>query len=225
MPADEHDPNGKRSTTSAALKAPLRPDENEGRTVDVEHPSPASDVTLRDTEERDGSNCSRWVKIEDTSTVRKCKGMYVTDAGVGRPTDFKHAPSVHHSQHRGIMHFLMAPLSCCSTSSSNTTVSGRRALPWKLYDDVHPSSVELHLFPSPFHPKPLVPLLCVADERNIIPIVCSTLHQRRALGRDAPVVGILLPKSGSTCEVLFAWMEQEPRPGRTLVRSYLEPSP
>ncbi|RPD58262.1 hypothetical protein L227DRAFT_654949 [Lentinus tigrinus ALCF2SS1-6] len=65
-----------------------------------------------------------------------------------------------------------------------------------------------HLTPSTFHPSPLVPVLCVADEVNIVPLLSSALLQRRELEIMEPVVGILLPTSGSKCQVLFGWMEE-----------------
>ncbi|RPD58269.1 hypothetical protein L227DRAFT_192463 [Lentinus tigrinus ALCF2SS1-6] len=65
-----------------------------------------------------------------------------------------------------------------------------------------------HLTPSTFHPSPLVPVLCLADEVNIVPLLSSALLQRRELEIIEPVVGILLPTSGSKCQVLFGWMEE-----------------
>ncbi|RPD56774.1 hypothetical protein L227DRAFT_602770 [Lentinus tigrinus ALCF2SS1-6] len=65
-----------------------------------------------------------------------------------------------------------------------------------------------HLTPSTFHPSPLVPVLCIADEVNIVPLLSSALLQRRELEIIEPVVGILLPAIGSECQVLFGWMEE-----------------
>ncbi|KAI0695689.1 hypothetical protein C8T65DRAFT_698638 [Cerioporus squamosus] len=67
---------------------------------------------------------------------------------------------------------------------------------------------EQHLTPSFLHSSPLVPILCVADEENIVPLLSSALLQRRELNIVDPVVGILLPRTGSSCQVLFGWMEE-----------------
>ncbi|RPD58272.1 hypothetical protein L227DRAFT_192502 [Lentinus tigrinus ALCF2SS1-6] len=66
------------------------------------------------------------------------------------------------------------------------------------------------------HPHPLIPVLCVADELNLLPLMTSTLYQRRALNLEVPVVGILLPRSSTTCKVLFGWVEDIPGPTHAL---------
>ena len=78
-----------------------------------------------------------------------------------------------------------------------------------------------HLLPTPFYPAPLVPLLCAADEDDILPLMCAALHQRHALGLDTPVVGLLLPRDSGVrarCEVLLGWMELSSLRGYILVR-------
>ena len=65
-----------------------------------------------------------------------------------------------------------------------------------------------HITPSTLHPNPLVPILCVGDEFNIVPLLSSASLQRRELGIAGPVMGILLPVTGSYCQVLFGWMEE-----------------
>ncbi|TBU44894.1 hypothetical protein BD309DRAFT_761408 [Dichomitus squalens] len=204
----------------ATLKTPVAQGKNECLTVQLEHAGSASNATLHDVEERDGSDFSKWVEIEDASALKR-KAVYIADENITRPVDSKVIAAVD-LKYRGILHFLTAPLEWCSIWSGSTSGSERRARPSDLYDDLCSSSdVELHLFPSPFHPRPLAPLLCVADESDLIPLMCSALHQRRALGLDASVVGILLPRTGSTCEVLFGWIEKELRPGRILPRVHI----
>ncbi|RPD58247.1 hypothetical protein L227DRAFT_191969 [Lentinus tigrinus ALCF2SS1-6] len=66
------------------------------------------------------------------------------------------------------------------------------------------------------HPHPLIPVLCVADELNLLPLMTSTLYQRRAWNLAVPVVGILLPRSSTTCKVLFGWVEGSPGPTHAL---------
>ncbi|RPD58250.1 hypothetical protein L226DRAFT_141788 [Lentinus tigrinus ALCF2SS1-7] len=125
--------------------------------------------------------------------------------------------------------------SSCSTSaspsSSSTTsqvsfppprLSQDGGFPGRLYDALPSHILQQHIFPSPFYPTPLVPLLCVADERNIAPLMCSALYQRRALSLDAPVVGVLLPRSGlPQCEILFGWIEDKQRVGYALPRAHI----
>ena len=95
--------------------------------------------------------------------------------------------------------------------------------PGPLYDTMSSHAIEHHILPFPFYPKPLVPVLCVADEWNIVPLMCSALHQRRMLALDVPVVGVLLSRtSPPRCEVLFGWMEREVRTGYSLVRVFTE---
>ncbi|KAI0695695.1 hypothetical protein C8T65DRAFT_729860 [Cerioporus squamosus] len=69
---------------------------------------------------------------------------------------------------------------------------------------------------SPLHARPLVPALCVADEVNLIPLMTSTLYQRRALHLSVPVVGILIPQSSTTCKILFGWVDEDPGRARVL---------
>ncbi|KAI1787514.1 hypothetical protein LXA43DRAFT_709064 [Ganoderma leucocontextum] len=215
-----------RDPTSTPSKLTSEFDEDEGLVVQLNLSSSLSDITLYDVVEHDDSDFSIGVEIEESSEAQKRKAVYHKDVShvprvASRVCDLGDVPSVDTEYNSG-SHFHTATSSSCLTASTNTTGSGRRALPWRLYEDLAPSALELHLFPSPFHPKPLVPLLCAGDERNVVPLMCSVLHQRRALGRpDVPAVGILLPRSGSTCEVLFGWMEREPRSGRTLSRIHI----
>ena len=109
----------------------------------------------------------------------------------------------------------------CSSSSSESDHSPNLA---PLYEHTTPTVLQRHLLPTPFHPLPLAPLLCVADEDNILPLMCSALHQRHALGLAAPVVGILLHRDlseNARCEVLFGWIERYPRDGYELVGTSL----
>ena len=197
-------------------------DDDGGLVVQLNLSSSLSDITLYDVMGRDGSDVSIGVEIEEASETQKRTSVYHKEAThmphlAPRISNVKEVPSID-TEYGSISHFHTATSSSCSTTTSSTTDSKRRALPWRLYEDMSSVALELHLFPSPFYPRPLVPLLCVGDEQNIVPLMCSALHQRRALGRaDVPVVGILLPGSGSTCEVLFGWVEKGPRPGRTLV--------
>ncbi len=67
--------------------------------------------------------------------------------------------------------------------------------------------MHLHLLATPLHPLPLVPILCVADEHNIVALMVSAVFQRQALGLDLPVIGILYPTTGSIISVLVAWRD------------------
>ncbi|RDX39537.1 hypothetical protein OH76DRAFT_719289 [Lentinus brumalis] len=80
-------------------------------------------------------------------------------------------------------------------------------LPYRLYDSLPSEYAHLHLSASPFHPVPLVPIFCVADEHNIVPLLVSAIAQRAALGLELPVIGIMYPTVGSTFSVLVAWRD------------------
>ena len=90
------------------------------------------------------------------------------------------------------------------TRTDRTT---ENTLPYMLYDSLPPAYAHLHVTASPFHPVPLVPILCVADEHNIVPLLVSAVSQRTALGLDVPVIGILHSTSGSTVSILVAWRD------------------
>ncbi|PIL34276.1 hypothetical protein GSI_03051 [Ganoderma sinense ZZ0214-1] len=212
-----------KNSTAAPSKVTSEFDEDECL-VDLNLSSSLSDVTLYDVVEADDSEgFSVGVEIEEASETQKRMSVYHKEpVPVSRHVHhISTVPSID-TEYSSVSHFHTATSSSCSTATTSTTDSKRRALPWRLYEDLSSAALELHLFPSPFHPQPLVPLLCVGDEQNIVPLMCSTLHQCRALGRaDVPVVGILLPGSGSTCEVLFGWIEKGPRPGRTLAKIHI----
>ncbi len=92
----------------------------------------------------------------------------------------------------------------CSFRADRTT---ENTLPYRLYDSLPSEYAHLHLSASPFHPVPLVPIFCVADEHNIVPLMGSAIAQRAALGLELPVIGIMYPTVGSTFSVLVAWRD------------------
>ena len=51
-----------------------------------------------------------------------------------------------------------------------------------------------------------VPLLCVADEGNIVPLITSTLYQRHVLSLREPVVGLMIAPFGWVVDVLIGWL-------------------
>ncbi|KAI0695686.1 hypothetical protein C8T65DRAFT_743897 [Cerioporus squamosus] len=109
-----------------------------------------------------------------------------------------------------------------SPSPSSLPSSPSPLLPGPVYDAMPLHILQQHILPSPFYPSPLVPLLCVANEGNIVPLMCSALYQRRVLALDVPVVGILLPRSGPLrCELLFGWVERQVRTGCSLPRTHI----
>ncbi|KAI0695682.1 hypothetical protein C8T65DRAFT_664933 [Cerioporus squamosus] len=94
-----------------------------------------------------------------------------------------------------------------SDCSDCEPIPSYRTLLHQLYDSLPSNYVHLHLLATPFHPLPLVPILCVADEQNIIALMISAVSQRKALGMNLPVIGILYPTSGSVFSVLVAWRD------------------
>ncbi|KAG7444854.1 uncharacterized protein BT62DRAFT_1077605 [Guyanagaster necrorhizus] len=53
-----------------------------------------------------------------------------------------------------------------------------------------------------------LPFLCVADRRNIIPLIQSTVYQRYTWGISEPVVGVILSETGCIGRVVMGWIEQ-----------------
>ena len=66
----------------------------------------------------------------------------------------------------------------------------------------------------------ILPLLCVADEANITPLMSSVLYQRYVWGIDDPVVGISFSKTGTIGRVLLGWLDLEYRNDYNLVGDY-----
>jgi len=88
------------------------------------------------------------------------------------------------------------------------------------YSDSHHSSVDppdgldlpldAHMFPGrgKWH-YAVLPVLLVADSRNIVPLLCSTLYQRRVWGILEPVVGLCCSNTGTTATAIFGWLESD----------------
>ncbi len=60
-----------------------------------------------------------------------------------------------------------------------------------------------------FLDHPPLPVVCLADDRNIIPVVHDALmHNKQAGQHNIPVVGLLYPRSSNTCRVLLGWVSK-----------------
>ncbi|KAH7918445.1 hypothetical protein BV22DRAFT_1041778 [Leucogyrophana mollusca] len=57
----------------------------------------------------------------------------------------------------------------------------------------------------------VLPMLLVADSDTIVPLVRSTLYQRRVWGIREPVVGIEVLNGGTAVKVVFGWLDSAPR--------------
>ncbi|KAG1723266.1 hypothetical protein EDB19DRAFT_2029127 [Suillus lakei] len=55
----------------------------------------------------------------------------------------------------------------------------------------------------------VVPVLLVADSHNIVPLLCSTLYQRRVWGIHQPVVGLCCSSTGTTATAIFGWLDSD----------------
>ncbi|KAK0202211.1 hypothetical protein DFS33DRAFT_1386500 [Desarmillaria ectypa] len=53
----------------------------------------------------------------------------------------------------------------------------------------------------------VLPIICIADRENIVPLICSVAYQRRVWGIDDPVVGIILPRNGFSAQVILGWID------------------
>ncbi|KAG2070359.1 hypothetical protein BDR04DRAFT_1118400 [Suillus decipiens] len=55
----------------------------------------------------------------------------------------------------------------------------------------------------------VVPVLLVADSRNIVPLLCSTLYQRHVWRIRQPVVGLCCSSSGTIAKAIFGWLDSD----------------
>ncbi|KAG2366678.1 hypothetical protein BDR07DRAFT_442141 [Suillus spraguei] len=55
----------------------------------------------------------------------------------------------------------------------------------------------------------VVPVLLVADSHNIVPLMCSTLYQRRVWGICQPVVGLCCSSTGTIAMAIFGWLDPD----------------
>jgi hypothetical protein len=55
----------------------------------------------------------------------------------------------------------------------------------------------------------ILPLLCIADEENIAPLLSSVLYQRRVWGIDEPAVGLVFSKTGTIGRIILGWLDLE----------------
>jgi hypothetical protein len=55
----------------------------------------------------------------------------------------------------------------------------------------------------------VLPVLLVANSRNIVPLLCSTLYQRRVWGLREPVVGLCCSNTGTTATAIFGWLDPD----------------
>ncbi|KAI1787520.1 hypothetical protein LXA43DRAFT_1098239 [Ganoderma leucocontextum] len=92
-------------------------------------------------------------------------------------------------------------------------------IPSKLYTMLS-TTAQAHLLSSPLHPVPLIPVVCVADHENIIPLLCSALHQRKVLGhQDFPVLGLFRhPQDSDVFQVVIGWLEESSAEATSTVR-------
>ena len=60
-----------------------------------------------------------------------------------------------------------------------------------------------------FHSGPVVlfPVLCVASETEIVPLMASAAYQRHAWGVDLPVVGLDISASSCSARVYISWVD------------------
>ena len=81
-------------------------------------------------------------------------------------------------------------------------------LPCTPYVSMSAAQLQTHLLANPFHPDPLIPILCVADDNNISPLLRSAVAQKHALRHHLPIVAVRFPSSGPPiCQVILAWSD------------------
>ncbi|KAG0703486.1 hypothetical protein DFH29DRAFT_441140 [Suillus ampliporus] len=55
----------------------------------------------------------------------------------------------------------------------------------------------------------VVPILLVADARNIVPLLCSALYQRHVWGIRQPVVGLCCSSTDTIASAIFGWLDSD----------------
>ena len=55
----------------------------------------------------------------------------------------------------------------------------------------------------------ILPVLLIADSRNIVPLLCSTLYQRHVWGIREPVVGMCCSNTGTIATTIFGWLDYD----------------
>ncbi|KAK0209720.1 hypothetical protein IW262DRAFT_1416027 [Armillaria fumosa] len=53
----------------------------------------------------------------------------------------------------------------------------------------------------------VLPVICIADKENIVPLVASVAYQRRVWGIEDPVVGVILARDGFSAQVVLGWTD------------------
>ncbi|KAI0631579.1 hypothetical protein C8Q77DRAFT_1127728 [Trametes polyzona] len=68
-------------------------------------------------------------------------------------------------------------------------------------------ALDQHITPLPGYilNDPLLPVICIADENNLVPLVLAALHQRLVLCYEVPVVGIMYSAATEACQVMIGW--------------------
>ncbi|KAK0202174.1 hypothetical protein DFS33DRAFT_1386464 [Desarmillaria ectypa] len=54
----------------------------------------------------------------------------------------------------------------------------------------------------------VLPIICIADRENIVPLIGSVAYQRRVWGIEDPVVGIIIPRNGFSAQVILGWTDR-----------------
>ncbi|KAK0487846.1 hypothetical protein IW261DRAFT_1450324 [Armillaria novae-zelandiae] len=69
-------------------------------------------------------------------------------------------------------------------------------------------SFHAHVLPGRGHrTNAVLPIICIADTENIVPLVASVAYQRRVWGIEDPVVGVILAKDGFSAQVVLGWTD------------------
>ncbi|KAG2358645.1 hypothetical protein BDR07DRAFT_1417213 [Suillus spraguei] len=67
----------------------------------------------------------------------------------------------------------------------------------------------------------VVPIFLVADSYNIVPLLCSTLYQRRVWGIHQPVVGLCCSSTGTIATAIFGWLTPDQLEGGCMPAAHL----
>ncbi|KAI0349816.1 hypothetical protein OH77DRAFT_1525343 [Trametes cingulata] len=89
-----------------------------------------------------------------------------------------------------------------------------------LHDSMPVNWKDSSIFPSPFDHPHLVPVLSIATEDEIVPLIASALHQSRIVLHGLPIIALACGHGQEVCKVFVGWIG-EAEEGRNATRLHI----
>ncbi|KAI0665459.1 hypothetical protein C8Q78DRAFT_1064430 [Trametes maxima] len=104
--------------------------------------------------------------------------------------------------------------SCCTTTSTDGECDFTRSpidvMAQECHSSISSHCVQCHLLrPSTHQTDPLVPIIYLADADNAVPLLVSSLFQRKVLGLTTPVVGILYSAKTDASYIILGRVDED----------------